>query len=257
MKSPFAIALVALALTGATGCNKKAPAPATVTYELTGTDDNLAGLTVIIGSERTTVAKHSSGGVTIRALATLPAMSPSVLPTLAVELPTPCGTKTIALRTNETAAEEESQRKSEDHSVYLKVTASSPIPRAVDIWVDSAGDVALGSLTFKQGKNTAYELECQPSLEFRAGGNVLGPVPKVDGTETKAVFVTTQDQCYSFRGVAYSNGADPSDASSSRTILKGKHVYELSQTVDDFLTPAPSATRFTTYRMELVPFACP
>ncbi|MDI1484177.1 hypothetical protein [Polyangium sp. y55x31] len=255
MKSPLAMILVTLALTGATGCNKKAQAPATVWYELSGTDGNLTGLTVIIGSERKTFAKDAYGATTIKASATLPATGPSVLPTLAVELPTPCGTKTIALSTKETAAEEESQRKSEGHSVYLKVTPSSPIPRAVDIWIDSTGDVALGSLTLKQGQNRVYELECQPSLELRSGGNVLGPLPKVDGSATKAVFVTTKDQCYVYRGVSYSK--DPSAASSAGTILKGKHVYELDENVDHFLTPAPSATRGESYRMELVPVACP
>ncbi len=237
--------VVVVALGGAsTGCKKKPAPPTTITYQLHSKDLSLDGATATVGGKSGVFQKRtwSSYNDIVEASVTLPIATPSPLGTIGLELPTPCGTKKVALKFTPDAAAEERAKKY-GSAVIVDVTPAETLPGSATIWVDADATEKLdvGTLEVRRGSTRIYDYECTSPVTIRAGSRDLGVIPTFHaGLKTHGVFVTTKsDACYSYEGVVYSTTPG---GGSHRSVFRDKNVYPLTdEKVDYFLRSAPSS----------------
>lgn len=248
------IAGLGLSLIFGAGCKKKPQPPSHMTYMLVSKDLSLVGVTAIVGGKRKEFeSKDYSTNETKAMVFSVPTTGPSALASMAIEVITPCGGSSIALKTTMTEAAETMARQT-GGILRVEVTPASPVPGAIDVWVDagpSKGTVEVGTVKLQQGRNRLFDVTCSRSLDFKVNGVSFATLPPIE-PETKAFFVTPTDQCYAYEGVGYGPGSH-----SYRSVLRGKHVYPLATPqIDYFLRSAPSTSRSYDFVEELTVTSC-
>lgn len=223
--------LLALAQPACTRKPKPDPGP-TLHYQLVSKDASLAGETVVVLGERREL-KHGADGA--YAQLSFPRSGPSALGGMSLEIPTPCGTKSIALAADITAQQEEDARR--DATVLtVTVTPRAARPAFMEVWLDAGGQkVRVGEAELQRAQARLYEPGCKESSPVLVDGQ---PVGALDGKalDGKALFITgRKGVCYSLGTVVYGSvGGAP-------VILRDAQVHLIKDgPIDYFLKKAPA-----------------
>jgi hypothetical protein len=226
-------------------------------------DLTMVGATISIQGKQATFHKAPWNASTeiARADITIPRQGSGALANAKLALPTPCGDKSVALKMDQTEADEKKAREGSG-PLYIDVQKME-IPESVAVWMDVKGKVRIGTMDLASGRSTRlYEPAC---------GNTTKTTVYIDGTEVgsfsadiikrdKMLFITSKTgTCYTFEHVAYGTGF-----ANKPEYLRGNSVYEISKgdTIEYFLTKAPDSKSVNTYTgsayvTELVEAPCP
>ncbi|MCB9715989.1 MAG: hypothetical protein H6712_19130 [Myxococcales bacterium] len=231
-----------------------------VRYVLRSKDLGLLGATITVeGVKATFEREHYNATEDVaKAMVAVPRSAPLVLGSLAVELSTPCGPESIALRAEDGDVAAEAKRREGGGAIQPMLVPAEALPASRSLWTDAKdGAVTVGKATLAHGGNRLHDLECSGGpATIAVDGEEIGPVPAVqDGRSEGGVFVAAAPStCYRYSQVVYAKAGSGGGGFEQR--LEGSQIHELVHPeIQYFLRSAggSSSVEHTTYELLVVP----
>lgn len=248
MHLPRCLALVLALSCALPACRKPPPPPENVHVQVQSYDLSLVGATLVGGGKRKRFEKapwQTSRSIAL-AVIELPPGTAVDLARFSIEVPTPCGPKSLGKLPVKTSRETW-------HGMFVEAGAAS-LPPLLQVWTDAAAArVKVGEAEVATGETALFDPACKAEVPVTADGASIGALPASEGKKL-AVFVTARkDTCYELRHLGYG----PGSPTSAPTRYRDAQVYRLEiERIDFFLKLAPARARSPQTLTELTSIPC-